>query len=228
MLGFAAIRLRYNLAPLLWSCFGMTTFGSFPVRALFAHFQLDLATGELQGRNGASLRIQQQPLHVLRLLLEAQGKVVSRDELRTALWPEQTFVDFEHSVNTAVKKLRKALEDSVQNPRFIETVPKVGYRFLVPVEWITEPDTEPLPRTDLSIKQEAAAPPAESGRHLRAARSAVGMAVIAAGAIALIALYYSPLFRYKAAEPSISLAVTNVGEKYSPSLSPDGKQVAFA
>jgi len=206
----------------------MTTFGSFPVRALFAHFQLDLATGELQGRNGASLRIQQQPLHVLRLLLEAQGKVVSRDELRTALWPEQTFVDFEHSVNTAVKKLRKALEDSVQNPRFIETVPKVGYRFLVPVEWITEPDTEPLPRTDLSIKQEAAAPPAESGRHLRAARSAVGMAVIAAGAIALIALYYSPLFRYKAAEPSISLAVTNVGEKYSPSLSPDGKQVAFA
>src|SRR5215468_2178157 len=93
---------------------------SFPARVFFGEFQLDLATGELRGRNGASVRIQQQPLQVLRLLLEAQGKVVSRDELRTALWPEETFVDFEHSVNTAVKKLRKVLEDSAQNPKFIE------------------------------------------------------------------------------------------------------------
>ena len=207
----------------------MSTSRSFPVRAFFGHFQLDLAAGELQGRNGASLRVQQQPLHVLRLLLEAQGRVVSRDELRTALWPEETFVDFEHSVNTAVKKLRKALEDSVQNPKFIETLPKVGYRFLVPVEWITEPDTEPLPRTDppIRIRQEAAAP-AEGRKRLRAARRAVAMAVIAAGAIALVLLYHSLLFRPKMPEPSISLAVTSVGEKYSPSLSPDGKQLAFA
>jgi len=201
---------------------------SCPVRAFFGHFQLDLATGELQGRNEASLRVQQQPLHVLRLLLEAQGRVVSRDELRTALWPEETFVDFEHSVNTAVKKLRKALEDSVQNPKFIETLPKVGYRFLVPVEWITEPDTEPLLRTDppIRIGQEAAAP-AEGRKRLRAARRAVAMAVIAAGAIALVLLYHSLLFRPKMPEPSISLAVTSVGEKYSPSLSPDGKQLGL-
>jgi Tol biopolymer transport system component/DNA-binding winged helix-turn-helix (wHTH) protein len=226
---FAAIRLGYNLTPLLLSSFGVSTSRSFPVRAFFGHFQLDLATGELQGRNGASLRVQQQPLHVLRLLLEAQGRVVSRDELRTALWPEETFVDFEHSVNTAVKKLRKALEDSVQNPKFIETLPKVGYRFLVPVEWITEPDTEPLLRTDppIRIGQEAAAP-AEGRKRLRAARRAVAMAVIAAGAIALVLLYRSLLFRPKMPEPSISLAVTSVGEKYSPSLSPDGKQLAFA
>src|SRR3954465_14183887 len=109
--------------------FGVTTSRSFPFRAFFGHFHVDLATGELQGRNGASIRIQQQPLQVLRLLLDAQGRVVSRDELRTALWPEETFVDFEHSVNTAVKKLRKTLEDPVQNPKFIETVPKVDYRF---------------------------------------------------------------------------------------------------
>src|SRR5690348_250142 len=134
MQAFAAIRRRYNGAIAL-SFLGVGTSRSSPLRAFFGHFQVDLATGELQGRNGASLRIQQQPLQVLRLLLEAQGRVVSRDELRTALWPEETFVDFEHSVNTAVKKLRKALKDSIENPKFIETVPKVGYRFLVPVEW---------------------------------------------------------------------------------------------
>jgi Tol biopolymer transport system component/DNA-binding winged helix-turn-helix (wHTH) protein len=201
----------------------VATYGSLPARASFAEFQLDLATGELRGRNGDSVRIQQQPLQVLRVLLEAEGRVVSREELRAALWPEETFVDFEHSVNTAVKKLRKALQDSVENPKFIETVPKVGYRFLVSIEWITESETEPLPHTDLPSP---IAPPAEDGRRLRA-RSAVGMAVIAAGAIAL-GLLYALLFRSKAPEPSVSLAVTSVGEKYSPSLSPDGGQLAFA
>jgi Tol biopolymer transport system component len=82
--------------------------------------------------------IQEQPLQVLRLLLEAEGKVVRRDQLRSVLWLEDTFVDFEHGVNTAVKKLRQALEDSAENPRFIETLPKVGYRFITPVEWIAD------------------------------------------------------------------------------------------
>ena len=58
--------------------------------------------------------------------------------MRTALWPEDTFVDFEHGVNTAVKKLRQALEDSAERPKFIETLPKVGYRFIIPVEWVTD------------------------------------------------------------------------------------------
>jgi Tol biopolymer transport system component/DNA-binding winged helix-turn-helix (wHTH) protein len=79
--------------------------------------------------------IQEQPLQVLRLLLQADGKVVSREQLRSALWPEDTFVDFEHGVNTAVKKLRQSLEDSAENPTFVETLPKVGYRFIAPVEW---------------------------------------------------------------------------------------------
>jgi Tol biopolymer transport system component/DNA-binding winged helix-turn-helix (wHTH) protein len=214
---------------LLLSFFGVATSRAFPLRAFFGHFHIDLATGELQRRNGASVRIQQQPLQVLRLLLDAQGRVVSRDELRTALWPEETFVDFEHSVNTAVKKLRKTLEDPVQNPKFIETVPKVGYRFMVAVEWITDSVTEPVPRTDvpIRIRQEVAAP-AEGRKRLLAPRRAVAIAVIAAGAIALVSLYPTLLFRSKIPEPSISLAVTSVGEKYSPSLSPDGKQLAFA
>jgi Tol biopolymer transport system component/DNA-binding winged helix-turn-helix (wHTH) protein len=201
----------------------VATSRSLPVRASFGQFQLDLATGELRGRNGASVRIQQQPLQLLRLLLEADNRVVSRNELRIALWPDETFVDFEHSVNTAVKKLRKALDDSVQNPQFIETVPKVGYRFLVPVEWSTEADNNHLRRHGLPIPQAE-----ESGSRFWAARSALGIALIAAGAVALLLLYSSHLLRSKAPDPSISYAVTNVGEKYSPSLSPDGRQLAFA
>ena len=204
---------------------------SFPARAFFGQFQLDLATGELRGRTGASVRIQQQPLQVLRLLLEAQGKVVSRDELRTALWPEETFVDFEHSVNTAVKKLRKVLEDSAQNPKFIETLPKVGYRFRVPVEWVGEPDNNHLPGDDLLIpvrEEPTAQVQVKSGNAFGAAKSAMRMTLIAAAAIGSTLLYRSPLLRSRAPEPSISLAVTSVGEKYSPSLSPDGKQLAFA
>jgi Tol biopolymer transport system component/DNA-binding winged helix-turn-helix (wHTH) protein len=207
----------------------VATSRSVPVRAFFGQFQLDLATGELRGRNGSSVRIQPQPLQVLRLLLEADGRVVSRDELRTALWPEETFVDFEHSVNTAVKKLRKALEDSVQNPKFIETVPKVGYRFLIPVEWDREPGNSHPARTNVPIPiTNETTPQIERANRHWVSRSTLPAAFIAVGAIAFILLYRSPLFRSKAPEPSISLAVTSVGEKYSPSLSPDGKQLAFA
>ena len=86
-------------------------------------------------RAGARIPIQDKPLQILRLLLEADGQVVTREQVRAALWPEDTFVDFEHGVNTAVKKLRQALEDSAENPRYIETLPRIGYRFLLPVEW---------------------------------------------------------------------------------------------
>jgi len=104
------------------------------VRARFGRFQLDLNSRELFCL-GARVSIQDKPLQILRLLLEAEGQVVSREQIRAALWPEDTFVDFEHGVNTAVKKLRQALEDSAEAPEYIETLPRVGYRFLVPVEW---------------------------------------------------------------------------------------------
>jgi DNA-binding winged helix-turn-helix (wHTH) protein len=108
------------------------------VSARFDQFEVDLVSGELRGAGGPRARLQQLPLQVLRLLMEAEGRVVSRDQLRSALWSENTFVDFDHSVNTAIKKLRQALGDSVGNPRLVETVPKVGYRFLVPVKWVTD------------------------------------------------------------------------------------------
>lgn len=103
--------------------------------ARFDRYSVDLSSGSLF-RSGVRVPVQGQPFQVLWLLLEAEGKVVTRDELRQALWPNDTFVDFDLGVNTAVKKLRQALEDSAEHPRFIETLPKHGYRFMVPVEWV--------------------------------------------------------------------------------------------
>jgi len=105
-----------------------------PTKARFDRFNVDLGAGKLQ-RSGLNVPIQAQPFAVLRLLLVANGDVVTRDQLRAALWPGDTFVDFEHSLNTAVRKLRQALEDSVENPKFIETLPRLGYRFIAEVEW---------------------------------------------------------------------------------------------
>jgi DNA-binding winged helix-turn-helix (wHTH) protein len=107
--------------------FDLATNGSPRACARFDWFKVDLSSGELF-RSGVRVPIQEQPLQVLRLLLEADGKVVTREDLRAALWPADTFVDFEHGVNTAVKKLRQALEDSAEHPKFVETLPKFGYR----------------------------------------------------------------------------------------------------
>jgi Tol biopolymer transport system component/DNA-binding winged helix-turn-helix (wHTH) protein len=98
----------------------------------FGVFEADLKTGELR-RNGSKVRLQEQPFQILTVLLERPGDVVSREELRTRLWPSDTFVDFDHSLNTAVRRLRDALGDSAENPRFVETVARRGYRLLAPV-----------------------------------------------------------------------------------------------
>ena len=168
------------------------------------------------------MRIQQLPLQVLRRLLEAEGRVVTRDQLRSALWSDDTFVDFEHGVNTAIKKLRQALGDSFETPKFIETLPKAGYRFLVPVEWVAVRDEKARPRpADTAEPLSAAARPAKP-RY----RSFVVMAVLGICAAAYL-LYHSPLLKSTSPEPSLTLAVASVGEKYGPSLSPDGRQLAY-
>jgi cholera toxin transcriptional activator len=101
--------------------------------ARFGVFELDLAAGELR-KNGAKLRLQEQPFQVLALLLQRAGDVVTREELRQKLWPADTFVDFDHSLNTAVNKLRETLGDSASSPRYIETLARRGYRFVAPVQ----------------------------------------------------------------------------------------------
>jgi DNA-binding winged helix-turn-helix (wHTH) protein len=99
----------------------------------FGLYQADEAAGELR-KNGRKVKLQEQPFRVLLLLLERPGTVVTRDEIRQALWSDDTFVDFDHSLNTVVNKLRDALDDVAANPRFIETVARRGYRFIAPVE----------------------------------------------------------------------------------------------
>jgi DNA-binding winged helix-turn-helix (wHTH) protein len=99
----------------------------------FADFAVDARAGELF-RRGKKIKLQHQPMQVLLALLERPGQIVTREELREKIWPADTFVDFEHSLNTAVKKLRLALGDQATNSKFVETLPRRGYRFLAKVE----------------------------------------------------------------------------------------------
>lgn len=95
----------------------------------FGVYEANLRTGELR-RGGLKVKLQEKPFQVLSVLLERRGALVTRDELRERLWPSDTFVDFDHGLNTAVNKLREVLGDSASNPRFIETLPRRGYRFI--------------------------------------------------------------------------------------------------
>src|SRR6266496_3818832 len=95
----------------------------------FGPFEFDGSSGELR-KEGIRIRLQPRPVAILRTLLEEPGAVVSRDELRRRLWPEDTFVDFEGGLNTAVNRLRLALRDSADHPRYIETLSRTGYRFI--------------------------------------------------------------------------------------------------
>ena len=122
----------------------------------FNAYEVDLRAGELY-RAGRKIRLQIQPFHVLAMLLEHPGQVVAREDLQKRLWPADTFVDFDHSLNTAIKKLRQALSDDKKKPRFIETLPKRGYRFIGTVE-------QPA-------RQEPSAPPSAK---IAAASSCVG------------------------------------------------------
>ncbi len=107
--------------------------------ARFGAFELDLSAGELR-KNGVKLRLQGQPFQVLALLLERAGDVVTREELQEKLWASDTFVDFDHSLNTAINKVREALGDSASSPRYVETLARRGYRFIAPVQKDTTSD----------------------------------------------------------------------------------------
>jgi DNA-binding winged helix-turn-helix (wHTH) protein len=110
----------------------------------FGVFEVDLRTGELR-KGGLKIRLQDQPFQVLATLLEQPGEIVTREELRRRLWPNDTFVDFNHSINKAVNRLREALSDSANNPRFVETLPRRGYRFVAPVNWEKGAPARPAP-----------------------------------------------------------------------------------
>jgi TolB-like protein len=110
--------------------------------ARFGAFQLDIETGELRTRD-RKVRLQDQPLQIVRLLLEHAGDVVTRESLRARLWPDNTFVDFDQGLNNAVRRLRDALSDSAETPEYVETLPRLGYRFVAPVQWGEPPAAPP-------------------------------------------------------------------------------------
>ncbi|PYV10979.1 MAG: CadC family transcriptional regulator, partial [Acidobacteria bacterium] len=99
----------------------------------FSGFELDLRAGELS-KGEQTMTLQEQPFQILTMLLAHPGEVVTREEVRKKLWPNDTIVEFDHSINAAMQRLRLALGDSADNPRYVETVARRGYRFLVPVE----------------------------------------------------------------------------------------------
>src|SRR5215469_6742458 len=106
---------------------------SFPVLLRFGPFEVNPQSGELQ-KNGIRLRLSGQPTRILLILLECHGQVVGREELRQQIWNDGTFVDFEGGLNAAINKLRRALSDSADNPRYVETIPGRGYRFIGALE----------------------------------------------------------------------------------------------
>jgi TolB-like protein/DNA-binding winged helix-turn-helix (wHTH) protein/Flp pilus assembly protein TadD len=120
-------------------------------KAQFADFELDLSSGELI-REGRRFRLQGQPFQVLCVLLDRSGQVVTREELQRQLWPDETFVDFDHGLNKAIAKLREALEDSKASSRLIETIPRRGYRFTAEVNWVG-------PRNGMPIAEETTPQP---------------------------------------------------------------------
>ena len=107
--------------------------GEDPSVVRFGVFEVSLKARELR-KHGIRIRLQEQPFQILEMLLARPGEIVTRDAIREKLWDEDTFVEFDHSLNTAVQKLRAALGDSADSPRFLETVPRIGYRFVAPVE----------------------------------------------------------------------------------------------
>ena len=113
----------------------------------FGLFELDLQARELR-KSGIRIKLQEQPLQILSMLLERPGEIVTREELQKRLWPGDTFVDFDLSLNSAVKKLRQALNDDSENPRFIETLYRRGYRFIAPIS--TASRERDLPAADKS------------------------------------------------------------------------------
>src|SRR5439155_8709567 len=103
----------------------------------FSGFELD-ASGELRSQ-GRKVKLQEQPLQILRILLECPGKLVPREELQRRIWPSDTFVDFDHGINNSIKRLREALGDVAETPRYIETLPRRGYRFIGTIDTVSQP-----------------------------------------------------------------------------------------
>jgi Tol biopolymer transport system component/DNA-binding winged helix-turn-helix (wHTH) protein len=210
-------------------------------RARFGPFEVDLHTHELW-KFGTRLKLVGQPFEILAVLLSKPGELVTREELHERLWPSDTFVDFNHGLNAAVNKLREALNDSAENPRYVETLPRRGYRFIAAVEWLNRRPAVPTVSTPAMRPPAIAAKPAPvpqpaifthaAAEAPRPARwplywmgAGVFLAMLMAGAF-----LWRTVSGYGAAPPGGSWKRTrplNAVASAEPSFSPDGNSVAF-
>jgi Tol biopolymer transport system component/DNA-binding winged helix-turn-helix (wHTH) protein len=174
----------------------------------FGTFELDLEAGELR-KNGLKVKLHDQPFQILAMLLERPGRLVSREELQKRLWPADTFVDFEHSLNAAVKKLRQALGDDADNPRFVETLARRGYRFIAPVVG----EGSALPREPRGLPYQI---------------RGWATALLATAIAAALGIWMFQSRKERSEAPLIPVPLTSYpGYENCPSFSPDGSQVAF-
>ena len=201
--------------------------GNVPSVIRFGPFTFDGRSGEL--RNGATrLRVPDQSLAILQALLEHPGELVTREALRDRLWGPDTFVDFEAGLNAAVRRLREALNDSADTPRYVETLPRRGYRFIAPVDVVSTGLPAPLPAVAPADASPAAPAEPVQGRRLR-----VGKVLLALFALALLGAAGWAGLRPENAAPAESAArpfpITRFpGLELEPALSPAGNLVAFA
>jgi len=179
----------------------------------FGTYEVDLRAGELL-RNGSRVRLQEQPFQVLLALVERPGEIVTRDELQKKLWPADTFVDFDHSLNAAIRRLRDALGDSAENPRFVETIARRGYRFIAPVNGIATPAE--VPKVDAAL--------VSRGRRKWLWLAAPLLAVV------LSIGFHAGLRSSQGSQASESRLTANPEEARvtGAAISPDGKYLAFS
>ena len=180
-------------------------------RARFGDFELDAESGTLL-RQGRRVRLQPQPLRVLALLVERAGEVVSRDDIRRAIWDQATFVEFDQGLNYCIRQIRQALNDDAVKPAFVETLKKRGYIFIAPVERIGEPVVEPN-----------VAPVMPAAR-----RPWARLAIYAALAVAVLAAIAARVVVRRQAPSLTYTQLTSFNEAaFAPALSPDGRMIAF-
>jgi DNA-binding winged helix-turn-helix (wHTH) protein len=191
---------------------------STPSNIRFSAFEVNLQTGELR-KHGQKLKLQEQPFQLLVALLGRPGELVTREELRKKLWPADTFVDFDHGLNAAVKRLRDALGESAEAPVFIETLARRGYRFVAPVDG----GLTPIP-----IQIAPAAEPDTSLTKHRVRPWMFAAAGLVIAAVAILLFVSLNAVREPKAQPRLVPLTAYPGREYEPALAPDGNRVAFA
>ena len=212
----------------------------------FGVFEVDLQTGELR-KQGLKIKLRDQPFQLLLVLLAHPGEVVSRDELQKQLWAADTFVDFDRGLNKAVNHLRDALGDSAESPRFIETLPKRGYRFIVPVD-AGHPNGHPLEpplETQLALADQPERWPAAQPLGARGAthglkpKLSAGLPWVIAGLSSAVAVFWwrcygapptadRPMMRFIVdLGPEAIRGRALSGEFFNPVISPDGTRLVF-